>query len=78
MSVMDENERAEPRAFSAAAGMLVTEAVVTAVILLTVLVVKYFFGGTYARLADWYTTNICAETTVEEVVETAGGGIDAV
>ena len=50
----------------------------TAVILLSVIAVKYFFKGTYPSLKEWYNTNICAETDVGEVIETAGGGADEV
>lgn len=59
-------------------GIIITEAVVAAVILLSVLTVKYFFKGTYASLKGWYSVNICAETDVNEVIETAGGGADEV
>lgn len=59
-------------------GIIITEAVVTAVILLSVIAVKYFFKGTYPSLKEWYTVNICAETDVGEVIETAGGGADEV
>ena len=74
---MDEQEILNPKN-GGYLGIIITEAVVTAVILLYVIAVKYFFKGTYPSLKEWYNTNICAETDVGEVIETAGGGADEV
>lgn len=74
---MDESENLKAKGGSFL-GIIITEAVVTAVILLSVIAVKYFFKGTYPSLKEWYNTNICAETNVGEVIETAGGGADEV
>lgn len=59
-------------------GIIITEAVVTAVVLLSALSVKYFFKGTYASLKNWYSVNICAETDINEAIEPTGGGADEV
>ncbi len=74
---MDETDILKPKS-GGFLGIIITEAVVTAVILLSVIAVKYFFKGTYPSLKEWYTVNICAETDVSEVIETAGGGADEV
>lgn len=37
-------------------------------ILLTVLVVKYFFKGTYNQVKEWYSQNICVDTDIEQVI----------
>ncbi|MGN0493998.1 MAG: hypothetical protein ACI4F7_10150 [Acutalibacteraceae bacterium] len=74
---MEEKEIIKPKS-GGLFGMIITGAIVTAVILLSVLTVKYFFKGTYSSLKNWYSANICAETDVNEVIETAGGGTDEV
>lgn len=53
-------------------GMIVTEAVVAAVILAAVLTVKYFFKDTYSSLKKWYNSDVCAETDINEVLKTDG------
>lgn len=68
---MDEKDFLKPKSHGVY-GIIITQAIVTAVILLTVLTVKYFFRGTYQDLKEWYTANICAETDVNEVMETGG------
>lgn len=68
---MDEKDFLKPKSHGVY-GIIITQVIVTAVILLTVLIVKYFFRGTYQDLKEWYTANICAETDVNEVMETGG------
>lgn len=68
---MDEKDFLKPKSHGVY-GIIITQAIVTAVILLTVLTVKYFFRGTYQDLKEWYTADICAETDVNEVMETGG------
>lgn len=65
---MDEQEILNPKS-GGFLGIIITEAVVTAVILLSVIAVKYFFKGTYPSLKEWYNTNICAETDINEVLD---------
>lgn len=74
---MDENDILKPKS-GGAFGIIIAEAVVALLILLSVLTVKYFFKGTYAELKRWYNTNICAETEISEVIETSGGGVNEV
>ena len=74
---MDQNDILNPKS-GAAFGIIIAEAAVAAIILLSVLTVKYFFKGTYSELKKWYNTNICAETEISEVIETSGGGVDEV
>ena len=74
---MDENDILNPKN-GAVFGIIIAEAAVAALILLSVLTVKYFFKGTYSELKKWYNTNICAETEISEVIETSGGGADEV
>ena len=65
---MDEQEILNPKS-GGFLGIIITEAVVAAVILLSVIAVKYFFKGTYPSLKEWYNTNICAETDINEVLD---------
>lgn len=68
---MDEKDFLKPKSHGVY-GIIITQAIVTAVILLSVLTVKYFFKGTYRDLKKWYTADICAETDINEVMETGG------
>ena len=74
---MDEKDFLKPKSHGVY-GIIITQAIVTAVILLSVIAVTYFFKGTYGDLKEWYTADICAETDVNEVIETAGGELDEV
>lgn len=74
---MDQNDILNPKS-GAAFGIIIAEAAVAAIILLSVLTVKYFFKGTYSEIKKWYNTNICAETEISEVIDTSGGGVDEV
>lgn len=50
-------------------GILISETVVVLCILLTLLVIKYFFSRTLAPIKEWYYSDICAETDINEVLE---------
>ena len=52
------------------------EAVCIAMLLASVLVTKNFFPSTYKKIKNWYDKNICAETTVEEVLSPSGDGYE--
>jgi hypothetical protein len=43
-----------------------------AIILLSVLVTKFFFKDTYSELLKWYNTNIQNETDITEVLKDGG------
>ncbi len=75
---MEENDILKEPSPGKAFGIIIAEAAVAAVILLSVITVKYFFKDCYAGLREWYHVNICAETDVDEVIETVGGGADEV
>ena len=42
----------------------ITQAICMAVILIAILIIKFFFEGSYAKLQKWYQKNILDETTV--------------
>lgn len=49
--------------------IVITQIAVSLIIIFSVLIVKYFFRGTYNELKAWYKTNICADTNIEEVLK---------
>ena len=69
---MEENGRINTTGF---AGIIIAEAAVVLIILLTLTALKYFFKDYYAGVKEWYGASLCAETDIKEVIETAGGDI---
>lgn len=67
---MEENETVK---HSGLAGIIIAEAAVVLIFLLTLSVLKYFFKDYYNGVKDWYGISLCAETDIKEVIETAGG-----
>ena len=49
--------------------IVVTQVICVALIMASVLVVKYFFKSTYIELKDFYEIYICDDTSVEEVLK---------
>ena len=39
------------------------------IILIAVLIIKYFFSGSYEKLQKWYSKNILDETNVSEIFD---------
>ncbi len=56
--------------------IIITECICVAIILLSVLVTKYFFKSTYLQLKSLYTDNICNHTNVDEVLK--GGDLSEI
>ncbi len=48
--------------------IIIAEAVCMIIVLLSVLVIKYFFKTEFKNLKKWYTAEITADTTVQEVI----------
>lgn len=69
---MEENGRINTTGF---AGIIIAEATVILIFLLTLTALKYFFKDYYAEVKEWYGASLCAETDIKEVIETAGGDI---
>ena len=69
---MEENGRTNTTGF---AGIIIAEAAVILIFLLTLTALKYFFKDYYAEVKNWYGVSLCAETDIKEVIETAGGDI---
>lgn len=49
--------------------IIAVQLIFTAVIIASVLSVKYIFKDTYSELKQWYTSLACDETDVNEVLE---------
>lgn len=47
----------------------ITQAVCVAVILIAVLIIKFFFEGSYTKLQNWCTGNFLEETTISDVFD---------
>ena len=69
---MEENGRINTTGF---AGIIIAEAAVVLIFLLTLTALKYFLKDYYAEVKEWYGVSLCAETDIKEVIETAGGDI---
>lgn len=48
--------------------IVITEFICVAVVLLSVLSIKYFFKSEFKSLKKWYTAEICDDTRIEEVI----------
>lgn len=60
----NQPERTEIKAKNMYISICITQAVCVAVILIAVLVIKYFFSGSYEKLEKWYSENIMEETEI--------------
>ncbi len=48
--------------------LVIAQSVCVLVIILSIVTIKYFFKGTYKKLLNWYTENICVTTDINEVL----------
>ena len=60
----NQPERTEIKAKNMYISICITQAVCVAVILIVVLLIKYFFIGSYEKLEKWYSENIMEETEI--------------
>ena len=63
---MDEQSSIRKSRFSE---ILITQIIAMVIILISVLIIKYFFKSTYDDLKAWYKEDICANTDIQEVLE---------
>ena len=63
---MDEQSLTRKSRFSE---ILITQIIAMVIILISVLIIKYFFKSTYENLKVWYKEDICANTDIQEVLE---------
>jgi len=62
--VAEETEIIEIKPKNMYIPICITQAICIAVILLSVLIVKFFFSSSYAKLQNWCTQNILEETKI--------------
>lgn len=53
--------------------ILIVETVTVAVVLLSVLVLKFGFKKNYQRFYDWYEENFLIETDIKDIIEETSG-----
>ena len=70
---MEAEEAVKAKQTDRWAQIIITECICVGIILISVLVIKYFFKDTYNELKVWYEKNICDTTEISEVLETEGG-----
>lgn len=75
---MDGNDILEPRGRGGFYGIIIAEAAVLAIILISLITIKYFFGDCYAEIKSWYETSLCDETEASEVTDIPDGDVDEV
>ena len=61
-------EEINPRPSSQLANIIITQAICIALILIAVLITKYFFKDTYNELKIFYEQQICDDTDINEVI----------
>lgn len=49
--------------------IIITQTICVVIVLLSVLVLKYFFKGEYKAVKNWYKTEIATNTDIDEVLE---------
>ncbi len=64
-----ENEVTEIKPKNMYIQICVTQAVCIAVILIAVLIIKFFFESSYTKIQKWYDKNILDETNVSEIFD---------
>lgn len=48
--------------------IIITECVLAMIILLSAIVIKCFFKGTYEEIKTWYNQNVAVDTEIKEVL----------
>ena len=56
------------KAKSQFANIIIVQAIFTVLILITVVVTKYFFEPTYSEIKLFYEQQICSQTDINEVI----------
>lgn len=52
--------------------IIITQILCVSIILLSIIIMKYFFKGTFNSVKEWYEINICNDTDVNEVLRSDG------
>lgn len=70
---MENTEIITPKKRDMYLNIIIVQSLCVVVILASVLTVKYFFVGTYNKVKEWYSSNICIDTDINQVLETDKG-----
>lgn len=60
----EQNNTAENKPKNMYIPICITQAICISAILIVVLIIKFFFDGSYTKLQKWYQKNILDETTI--------------
>ena len=52
--------------------IIITQAICVSIILIGILITKYFFKATYSDIKEWYEINIQNDTDINEVLNDGG------
>ncbi len=69
---MENEAKDAKKPFNSCFCIVITQIIFVTVILIGVLVIKYFFKDTYNRVKVFYENQICADTDVGEVLSSEG------
>ena len=69
---MDENEITLSKPKNRFVDIIITQAICVIIILLALIVIKYFFKDTFAKIENWYNKYICADTEISEILSPDG------
>lgn len=64
-----ENEETIKKPFNCYFAILITQFVTVLIIILSLLVIKYFFKPTFKNINRFYEKNICQEVSISEVID---------
>lgn len=66
---MTENNNNEKQKKNYFTEIFITQSVCIVIILIMILITKIFFKNEYKKIKDFYKEQICAQTSIEEVIE---------
>ena len=64
---MDKEESSHKR--NCFINIIITQAICIALVLCSVLIVKYFFKDEYVKVKHWYSENVATNTDIQEVLK---------
>ena len=55
--------------------IMITEGICVAILLLSVICMKYFFKSSFVQLKEFYINEICCDTEIDEVLNVRGESV---
>lgn len=65
----NQTEKVEIKPKNMYISICITQAICIAVILIAILIIKFFFAANFQKIEKWYTKNILDETNISAVFE---------